>query len=76
MKDKISATIIDNIAPLYEVWSVEADLDETERIVLYDKLFNPEMPTETDIAKKIFVDERTVRRIWKKVRHKIYKILP
>lgn len=76
MRDKINSIIINNIAPLYEVWSVKANLDETERIVLYDKLFNPDMPTEIDIAKKIFVDERTVRRIWKKVRNKIYKILP
>lgn len=76
MKDKISDLIINEIAPLYKIWTEEAKLDELESKVLYHKLFNKEKPTEIEIAEMLHYEERTIRRIWKKVRHKIYKILP
>lgn len=76
MKDKISDKIIDEIAPLYEVWSKEAKLNYLEAKVLYHKLFDPNKPTEIEIAEYLHYEERTIRRIWKRVRHKIYKILP
>lgn len=76
MKDKISDLIINEIAPLYKIWVENAKLDEIESKVLYHKLFNPNKPTETDIAELLCYEERTIRRIWKRVRHKLYKILP
>lgn len=76
MKDKINKVVIEKISSLYGIWCVEAKLNDEERKLLYDKLFNPDMPTEDEIASKLFCDVRTVRRMWKKVRHKIYKILP
>ena len=76
MKDKISDLSINEIAPLYKVWTDEAKLDKTESDVLYHKLFNPNKPTEIEIAEMLGYEERTIRRIWKKVRNKIYKILP
>lgn len=76
MKDKISDLIIKEIIPLYKIWIEMAKLDEFESKVLYHKLFNPNKPTETDIADMLGYEERTIRRIWKKVRNKIYKILP
>lgn len=76
MKDKINKVVVEQIASLYGNWCVEANLDDEERKLLYDKLFNPEMPTEEDIAKKLYCDVRTVIRKWRKVRNKIYKLLP
>lgn len=76
MKDKINDAIINEISPLFEVWKNDAKLNETESLVLYHKLFNPDKPTEMDIADLLGYEERTIRRIWKKVRNKIYKIIP
>ena len=53
MKDKISDLIINEIAPLYKVWTDEAKLDKTESDVLYHKLFNPNKPTEIEIAEML-----------------------
>ena len=76
MKDKISDLIIKEITPLYKIWIETANLNDIESKVLFHKLFNPNKPTETDIADILGYEERTIRRIWKKVRNKIYKILP
>ena len=76
MKDKINEFIAHEIAPLYNLWVREAQLNEIESEVLYHKLFNPEKPTECDIADMLCYEERTIRRIWRKVRNKIYKIIP
>lgn len=76
MKDKISDLIIKEITPLYKIWIETANLNDIESKVLFHKLFNPNKPTETDIADMLSYEERTIRRIWKKVRNKIYKILP
>ena len=76
MKDKISDLIIKEITPLYKIWIETAKLDDIESKVLFHKLFNPNKPTEADIADILGYEERTIRRIWKKVRNKIYKILP
>ena len=74
--DKLKSFIASEIAPLYELWVVNARLNEVEAKVLYYKLFDPDTPTTQLIAMLMTYDESSIRRIWRKVKKKIYKILP
>lgn len=74
--DKIKEFITNEIAPLFEIWSLNAKLGDVEKKVLYHKMFNPQKLSNAKIASILNYSERQIRRIWRKVQRKIYKILP
>lgn len=80
--DKIDKEVKHYIQPLYEVWCEKANLTELEKRILYLKEFDDRKLNEyeqIDILQAEFnyyYDLRTYQNHWKKLKKKIYKILP
>ena len=80
--DKIDKEVKRHIQPLYEVWCEKAHLNGLERRILYLKEFDDRRLNEyeqIDILQEEFnyyYDLRTYQNHWKKLKKKIYKILP
>lgn len=80
--DKIDKEIKRHIRPLYEVWCEKANLTNIEKRILFLKEFDERKLNEyeqIDILQKEFnyyYDLRTYQNHWKKLKKKIYKILP
>ena len=71
-----------HIQPLYDVWCKKAHLNGLERRILFLKEFDDRKLNEykqIDILQEEFnyyYDLRTYQNHWKKLKKKIYKILP
>lgn len=80
--DKIDREVKRQIRPLYEVWCEKANLTDLEKRILYLKEFDERKLNEyqqLDILQEEFnyyYDLRTYQNHWKKIKKKIYKILP
>lgn len=80
--DKIDKAVKKQIQPLYEVWCQEANLTELEKKILFLKEFDDRNLNEyeqIDILQKefnYFYDLRTYQNHWRKLKKKLYKILP
>ena len=80
--DKIDREVKRKIRPLFEVWCEKANLTDLESKILYLKEFDDRKLNEyeqLDILQKEFnyyYDLRTYQNHWKKLKKKIYKILP
>ena len=80
--DKIDTEVKKYIQPLYELWCEKANLTELEKRMLYLKEFDDRKLNEyeqIDILQAEFnyyYDLRTYQNHWKKLKKKIYKILP
>lgn len=80
--DKIDKEVKHYIQPLYQVWCEKANLTELEKRILYLKEFDDRKLNEyeqIDALQKEFncyYDLRTYQNHWKKIKKKIYKILP
>lgn len=87
MADEPSANKIDRevkkyIQPLYEVWCEKANLTSLERRILYLKEFDDRNLNEYDQLEELqrdydyYVCFKTYQNYWRKIKKKIYKILP
>lgn len=80
--NKIDREIKTYIRPLYDEWREEAKLTDLESRILYLKEFDDKNLNEYEqinILQKeygYYYDLRTYQRFWKKIKKKIYKILP
>ena len=80
--NKIDIEVKKCIIPLYEIWCEKANLTELEKRILYLKEFDDRNLNEyqqIDLLQNEFnyyYDLRTYQNHWKKVKKKIYKILP
>lgn len=80
--DKIDKAIKQQIKPLYEVWSEKANLTELEKQVLFLKKFDDRKLNEyeqlDELQKKFnyYVSFKTYQNFWRKIKNKIFKILP
>ena len=80
--DKIDREVKKHIRPLYDVWCEKANLTIIEKRILYLKEFDERKLNEyeqIDILQKEFnyyYDLRTYQNHWKKLKKKIYKVLP
>ena len=80
--NKIDRAIKQEIQPLYKVWCERARLTELECRMLYLKEFDERKLNEyeqLDLLQKEFkyyVDLRTYQNHWRKLKKKIFKILP
>ena len=80
--NKIDREVKRHIRPLYNVWCEKANLTELEKRILYLKEFDDRKLNEyqqIDILQAEFsyyYDLRTYQNHWKKLKKKIYNILP
>ena len=80
--DKIDKEVKRHIQPLYKLWCDKANLNVLEKKILYLKEFDDRKLNEydqMDILQQEFAyyyDLRTYQNHWKKIKKKIYKILP
>lgn len=80
--NKIDKEIKKHIRPLYDTWCEKANLTEIEKYILFLKEFDERNLNEyeqMDILQKEFnyyYDLRTYQNHWKKLKKKIFKILP
>lgn len=80
--DKIDREVKKHIQPLYEVWCEKAGLTALEKRILYLKEFDDRKLNEyqqIDVLQQEFnyyYDLRTYQNHWRKIKKKIYKILP
>jgi hypothetical protein len=80
--DKIDREVKRQIRPLYDLWCEKANLTDLEGRILYLKEFDDRKLNEyeqIDILQTEFsyyYDLRTYQNHWKKIKKKIYKILP
>ena len=80
--DKIDKEVKRHIQPLFEVWCEKANLTDLEKRILYLKEFDAMKLNEyeqMDVLQKEFgyyYDLRTYQNHWRKLKKKIYKILP
>lgn len=80
--DKIDKEVKKHIRPLFDVWCEKANLTDIERRILYLKEFDDRKLNEyeqLDVLQKEFnyyYDLRTYQNFWRKIKKKIYKILP
>lgn len=80
--DKIDKEVKRHIQPLYKLWCEKANLNVLESKILYLKEFDDRKLNEyeqMDILQEKFAyyyDLRTYQNHWKKIKKKIYKILP
>lgn len=80
--DKIDREVKRQIQPLYEVWCEKANLTDLERRILYLKEFDNRSLNEYEQLDELqkdfyyYYDLRTYQNHWKKLKKKIYKILP
>lgn len=80
--NKIDREVKKHIQPLFEVWSVNANLTDIEKRILYLKEFNGVKLNENEQLDMLqeefgyYYDLRTYQRMWKRIKKKLYKILP
>lgn len=80
--DKIDKEIKRNIRPLYEVWCEKANLTDIEKRILFLKEFDERKLNEYEQLDELqkefnyYVSFKTYQNFWRKLKKKIYKILP
>lgn len=80
--DKIDKAVKQHIRPLYEVWCEKANLTDLEKRILYLKEFDDRKLNEYDQLEELekefnyYVSFKTYQNHWRKLKKKIYKILP
>lgn len=80
--DKIDKEIKRNIRPLYEVWCEKANLTDIEKRILFLKEFDERKLNEYEQLEELekdfnyYVSFKTYQNYWRKIKKKIYKILP
>lgn len=80
--DKMLSAVTKQIMPLYEVWCNKAKLTDLESKILFLKEFDDRKLNESEqleILKEefnYFYDLRTYQNLWKRIKKKIFKILP
>lgn len=80
--NKIDKEIKRHIQPLYEVWCEKANLTELEKRILFLKEFDDRKLNEYDQLDELqkdfnyYVSFKTYQNFWRKIKHKIYRILP
>lgn len=80
--DKIDREVKRQIRPLYDLWCEKANLTDLEGRILYLKEFDDRKLNEYEqidilqIEFSYYYDLRTYQNHWKKIKKKIYKILP
>ena len=80
--DKIDREVKRQIRPLYDLWCEKANLTGLEGRILYLKEFDDRKLNEYEqfdilqIEFSYYYDLRTYQNHWKKIKKKIYKILP
>lgn len=80
--DKIDKEIKRHIQPLYEVWCEKANLTELEKRILFLKEFDERKLNEYEQLDELqkefnyYVSFKTYQNFWRKLKKKIYKILP
>lgn len=80
--DKIDKEVKKHIQPLFEIWCEKAMLNETESQILYLKEFDDRKLNEYEQIEELkeklnyFYDLRTYQNHWRKIKKKIFKILP
>ena len=80
--DKIDREVKRHIQPLYELWCEKANLTDLEKKILYLKEFDERKLNEYEQLDELekefnyYVSFKTYQNHWKKLKKKIYKILP
>ena len=80
--DKIDKEFKRHIRPLYEVWCEKANLTDLEKRILYLKEFDDRKLNEWEQLDELerdfnyYVSFKTYQNRWRKLKKKIYKILP
>ena len=80
--DKIDKEFKRHIRPLYEVWREKACLTEIEKRILFLKEFDDRKLNEWEQLDELekdfnyYVSFKTFQNHWRKLKKKIYKILP
>lgn len=80
--DKIDREVKRHIRPLYEKWCKDANLTPLESRILFLKEFDERKLNEYDQLDELerdfnyYVSFRTYQNYWRKIKRKIYKILP
>lgn len=80
--DKIDKEIKRHIQPLYEVWCEKASLTDLEKRILFLKEFDERKLNEYDQLDELqkefnyYVSFKTYQNFWRKIKKRIYKILP
>ena len=80
--NKIDKEVKKQIRPLYDVWCEKANLTEIEKRILFLKEFDDRNLNEYEQLDILggefnyYYDLRTYQNHWKKLKKKIYKILP
>lgn len=79
---KIDKALKQQIRPLYEKWCEEAKLTDIEKRILFLKEFDERKLNEYEQMNELqkefnyYYDLRTYQNHWKKLKKKIFKILP
>lgn len=80
--DKIDRAIKVQIRPLYDMWCEKANLTELERRILFLKEFDDRKLNEWEQLDELerdfnyYVSFKTYQNHWRKLKKKIYKMLP
>lgn len=80
--DKIDREVKKHIRPLYDVWCEKANLTDIEKRILFLKEFDDRKLNEYDQLEELerdfnyYVSFKTYQNFWRKIKKKIYKILP
>lgn len=80
--DKIDREVKRHIQPLYEVWCEKANLTSLEKKILFLKEFDDRKLNEYDQLEELekefnyYVSFKTYQNHWRKLKKKIFKILP
>lgn len=80
--DKIDRAVKRQIQPLYEIWCEKANLTAIEKRILYLKEFDDRRLNEWEQLDELerdfnyYVSFKTYQNHWRKLKKKIYKILP
>lgn len=80
--DKIDREVKRFILPLYDLWCENANLTDLEKRILYLKEFDDRKLNEWDQLDELekefnyYVSFKTYQNHWRKLKKKIYKILP
>lgn len=80
--DKIDREVKRHIRPLLDVWSEQANLTDLEKRILFLKEFDERKLNEWEQLDELerdfnyYVSFKTYQNHWRKLKKKIYKILP
>ena len=80
--NKIDREVKKHIRPLCEMWCEKANLTDLEKRILYLKEFDDRKLNEYDQLEELekdfnyYVSFKTYQNHWRKLKKKIYKILP